>query len=55
MEMNEKVKNLSKKLASAMIANDSDEWPPDCIIFTYQPIRPKKEDQVVETLDESQA
>ncbi|MGM9628931.1 MAG: hypothetical protein ACI3V4_12740 [Faecousia sp.] len=27
-------------IAKKMIEHDTDEWPPKCGIFTYQPLRP---------------
>ena len=29
-----------KVIAKKMIEHDTDEWPPKCGIFTYQPLRP---------------
>ena len=46
-KINEKIRFLSAKVASAMIEHDSDEWPPVCSLFAYQPVHPlatKKDD-----------
>ena len=34
------VKDISKQLVASMIKHDITGWPPDCLMFTYQPIRP---------------
>lgn len=34
------VKDVSQKVFSAMIKHDITGWPPDCMMFTYQPVRP---------------
>lgn len=34
------VKDISKQLVDSMIKHDITGWPPDCLMFTYQPIRP---------------
>lgn len=39
-KINDKLKGLSAKLAAAMIDHDSDEWPPVCTMFAYQPQHP---------------
>lgn len=53
MTAKEKMSALAKQLANAMIEHDSDEWPPDCIIFTYQPVRPTSSDNSTAVNDES--
>lgn len=37
--VNEK-KKLLKSAAKAMVTLDLTEWPPECIGFIYQPMRP---------------
>lgn len=34
------VKDFSKNLIHRMVKNDSAEWPPNCAVFAYQPVRP---------------
>lgn len=34
------IKDVSKQLATNMIKHDMTGWPPDCLMFAYQPIRP---------------
>ena len=34
------VKDAAQKVFSAMIKHDITGWPPDCMMFTYQPPRP---------------
>lgn len=45
------VKEMSKKLVSAMITHDLAGWPPDCMILTYQPIRPICNDTVPQEIN----
>lgn len=35
--------NLAKNLANRMIEHDTYDWPPVCILITYQPERPIKQ------------
>lgn len=35
-----KAKKVLSSLVNAMIDHDNEEWPPECIMFTYQPVRP---------------
>jgi hypothetical protein len=35
-------KELIKAAAKAMITRDLTEWPPGCVGFAYQPMRPNK-------------
>lgn len=41
----EKMKNFTRKLANIMIDDDLEGWPPDCSVFAYQPVRPRREDR----------
>lgn len=34
------IKDASKQLVTNMIKHDITGWPPDCLMFAYQPIRP---------------
>lgn len=36
------LKNAIKRSVKSMIQQESDDWPPKCSIFLYQPPRPKK-------------
>lgn len=31
-----------KKMVSQMVATGPGDWPPVCVVFTYQPQRPQK-------------
>ena len=37
----EQVNLLLKSAVKAMIKHDSDEWPPGCSLFNYQPVHPR--------------
>ena len=39
---NNTCKKLMKSAASAIICREMDKWPPDCFVFSYQPMRPEK-------------
>lgn len=39
-KINEKIKKIAAKMVTAMIERDSDEWPPVCTLFAYQPQHP---------------
>ena len=41
----EKLKKLSSALAANMVDRDSDEWPPFCSMFAYQPEHPSLQTQ----------
>lgn len=44
----DKLKNATKALINRMVTQDSEEWPPTCLILAYQPVRPEcKEDTSV--------
>lgn len=34
------LKNAAKELAAKMTVQAANEWPPDCLYFAYQPMRP---------------
>lgn len=34
-------KKIAENLAAKMISHDAEEWPPSCIFFAYQPVRPE--------------
>ena len=34
------IKDVSKQLVTNMIKHDITGWPPDCLMFAYQPVRP---------------
>lgn len=40
--MNDKAKShpILKIMATHLMERNSDEWPPKCAVFTYQPRRP---------------
>lgn len=35
-----KVKSILSNMVSTMIEGDTREWPPECPLFLYQPVRP---------------
>lgn len=43
MENKKTFVNLAKTLANRMIEHDTYDWPPVCILITYQPERPIKQ------------
>ena len=49
----EKIKRISTEMARAMIEHDSDEWPPVCTLFAYQPPHPSTLVQQDSTTQES--
>lgn len=36
----EKSEKIVKKVISAMVDKETREWPPTCLAFIYQPVRP---------------
>ena len=40
MKKNNPLYNAAKTLLSSMKKRDMEDWPPDCVLFTYQPVRP---------------
>lgn len=43
------IKDVSKQLATSMIKHDMTGWPPDCLMFAYQPLRPTVTDHIHDT------
>lgn len=43
-----KATKMLSDMANAMIERDTWEWPPQCIIFSYQPVRPMRREQCAE-------
>ncbi len=39
--MQEKLKKLPQTIINKMVKQDSDEWPPTCLLLAYQPVRPQ--------------
>lgn len=39
---NSKIKDMAKVLISKMTSDIPYEWPPSCLVFTYQPMRPEQ-------------
>lgn len=52
-KLNEKIKKITTKMAKTMIEHDSDEWPPVCTLFAYQPPHPSTLVQQDSTTSES--
>ena len=38
-------KKAIKMVATAVASSGPYEWPPSCIFFTYQPMRPEQKDE----------
>ncbi len=43
-----KVNKTLNGLAKRMINADAREWPPECMLFMYQPLRPQSKNKVQE-------
>ena len=39
------IKKLAKKAIVSLMSGTPYEWPPSCLIFAYQPVRPEKNTQ----------
>lgn len=37
-------KKITKKAAESVMSSGPYEWPPSCIVFAYQPMRPEQKD-----------
>lgn len=44
MEQNA-IKKVTKKVVASLMSGTPYEWPPSCLIFAYQPVRPEKNAQ----------
>jgi len=40
-KMQEKIHNAIRSMACNMAAKEPREWPPQCLIIAYQPMRPE--------------
>lgn len=40
-----KVSKVLNGLAKRMINADAREWPPECMVFMYQPVRPQRKSE----------
>lgn len=40
--MNNNIKKAAKLIATKVISSGPYEWPPSCILFAYQPMRPEQ-------------
>lgn len=38
---NNKLKEIAKMATAAVMSSGPYEWPPSCLLFTYQPVRPE--------------
>lgn len=36
------IKEIAKKVTATVMSSGPYEWPPSCILFTYQPVRPEQ-------------
>lgn len=41
-----KTNTLLQRIATKMIYHELEGWPPDCVGFAYQPIRPNRQARV---------
>lgn len=39
-KLQEIIQNAARDYISKMVDNDAREWPPTCMVFAYQPMRP---------------
>lgn len=39
------IKKITKKAVASLMSSGPYEWPPSCLIFAYQPVRPEKNSQ----------
>lgn len=42
-KLQEKIQSVASTLANSMVDKETREWPPACLFFTYQPMRPETE------------
>lgn len=40
IKLQEIIQNTARDYISKMVDNDAREWPPTCMVFAYQPMRP---------------
>lgn len=40
---NNKIKEIAKVVTSTVMSSIPYEWPPSCILFAYQPVRPEQQ------------
>lgn len=45
------IKNIVKKVTTSAVSSSSTEWPPTCLLFAYQPMRPISQDHQKQTRD----
>lgn len=43
MKISTKLQDVVKSLTTKMIDQDTREWPPHCLLFSYQPMRPTQD------------
>lgn len=36
------IKKITEKAVASVMSSGPYEWPPSCIVFAYQPMRPKR-------------
>lgn len=41
-KVKKQVNNVLNGMAKQMMKADAREWPPGCMVFLYQPVRPQK-------------
>lgn len=48
------IRSISKKITSAVMLSGPYEWPPSCLLFAYQPVRPEQKPAQCENSDASE-
>lgn len=51
---NEKIKGIAKAVATAAMSHDTYEWPPSCLLLTYQPMRPEQRNVLCENMNKQE-
>lgn len=52
-KLNTTVETLMKKAVNHMIDTELDGWPPQCMSFLYQPVRPEKTEKALSHNEEN--
>lgn len=49
-----RIRSISKKITSAVMLSGPYEWPPSCLLFAYQPVRPEQKPAQCQNLGASE-
>lgn len=44
-KLQEKIKQVAKAKITEMVMQEPREWPPTCLMFAYQPVRPEIQEE----------